>query len=84
MKFYDITFRSVTLAQRGEMLLRRAGFSCTMHRTPKSLSQRGCGYSLRVPEQDAIAAVAFLREEEVAFGKLYAISGDGRAEERQI
>ena len=84
MKYYYITFRSVTLAQHGEALLRRANLPCAMHRTPKSLAQRGCSYSLRVTDRDALAAVTLLRDEAVNFGKLYAISEDGRAQELQI
>ena len=84
MKYYYITFRSITLAQRGEALLRRANLHCAMHRTPKSLSQRGCSYSLRVADRDAQAAVTLLRDEAVGFGKLYAISDDGAAEELRI
>ena len=84
MKYYYITFRSVTLAQRAEAVLRRANLACAMYRTPKSLSQRGCSYSLRVTDRDALAAVTLLRDEDVGFGKLYTISADGRAEELQI
>lgn len=84
MKFYYITFRSVTLAQRGEELLKRAGIGCSLQRTPKSLSQRGCGYSLRVRDRDALAAIALLQDDGVNFGKLYAIGDDGRVEERQV
>ena len=84
MKFYYITFRSVTLAQRGEALLRRANLHCTMHRTPKSLAQRGCSYSLRVADRDALGAATLLRDEGVGFGKLYAIGEDGTAEELQL
>ncbi|MBP3478347.1 MAG: DUF3343 domain-containing protein, partial [Oscillospiraceae bacterium] len=43
MKYYYITFRSVTFAQKAERALKRAGMDCTMQRTPRELSQRGCG-----------------------------------------
>ena len=35
MKFYYITFRSVTYAQRGEQILHKEGIRCTLLRTPK-------------------------------------------------
>ena len=34
MKFYYLTFRSVTFAQRGEKLLQKSGIRCTLLRTP--------------------------------------------------
>lgn len=79
-----ITFRSVTYAQRGERLLGRAGVDCHLQRTPRELSQRGCGYCLAVRGQDAMAAVELLREQEVPFGKLYAQTGSGAMEEREL
>ena len=77
-----ITFRSVTFAQKGERQLKRAGITCTMQRTPKELSERGCGYCLRISGQNALAAVEILREKQVAFGKVYALTEGGRPEER--
>ena len=68
-----ITFRSVTFAQKGERQLKKAGVNCTMQRTPKELSERGCGYCLEI-----------LREKQVSFGKVYALTEDGRPEERVL
>ena len=48
MKFYYITFRSVTYAQRGEKLLNHHNIRCTLQRTPRWMEEQGCGYSLRV------------------------------------
>ena len=48
MRFCYITFRSVTPAQKGEGVLRRAGVDCTMQRTPRWMEEQGCGYSLRL------------------------------------
>ena len=79
-----ITFRSVTYAQRGEILLKRTGVACMLQRTPKVLAEKGCGYSLRIQTRDAMAAVTILREHFVSFGKLYAILPDGKTEEQQV
>ena len=79
-----ITFRSVTFAQKAERALAQAGIPCTMRRTPKELSQRGCGYCLRLRGVDALAAVHLLREQEVSYGKIYAIMDDGKIEEREL
>ena len=79
-----ITFRSVTYAQRGERLLNRFGLDCTLRRTPRELSQRGCGYCLAIRGRDAIAAAELLREQEVPFGKVYARTAGGNMEERDL
>ena len=79
-----ITFRSVTYAQRGEMLMKRAGVGCTLRRTPKALADRGCGYSLRLRAGDAQRAVSLLREHSVAFGKVFAVTASGEGEELLI
>ena len=79
-----ITFRSVTYAQRGERLLNQRGMTCALRRTPRELSQRGCGYCLAIRGRDAIAAVELLREQEVPFGKVYARTAGGNMEERML
>ena len=82
-KEWIVTFRSVTFAQKGERTLRRGGLDCRLARTPKHLSERGCGYCLRLRENDAITAVAMLREAAVEFEKVYANTGTGM-EERML
>ena len=77
-----ITFRSVTFAQRAERVLRSGHISCKMQRTPKYLTERGCGYCLRLQEMDVPAAVEMLRREKLAYEKLYALKDDGSTEER--
>ena len=79
-----ITFRSVTFAQKGERQLKRAGIDCTLQRTPKILSERGCGYCLRIRSRDAVAAVNALRENQLSYGKLYALVEGGNPEERVL
>ena len=79
-----VTFRSVTYAQRGERLLQRKGINCALRRTPRELSQRGCGYCLAIRGRDAMAAVELLRENEVPFGKVYARTAGGAMEERAL
>ena len=77
-----ITFRSVTFAQRGERVLRSRGIPCVMQRTPKKLTERGCGYCLRLRGMDALQAVEILRREQLSYEKVYAVSEDGSTEER--
>lgn len=81
MKYCVITFRSVTPAQRGETILRRAGISAILRRTPRWMEEQGCGYSLRVPCTDMARGVGLLREAQVPFRKLYLWHENGVAEE---
>ena len=84
MKFYYITFRSVTYAQRGEKVLNGANIRCTLMRTPKWMEEQGCGYCLRLWTSDATAAVERLRESWIPLRKIYAQRSDGQLEEVTI
>ena len=64
-----ITFRSVTPAQRAEVVLRRAGVECTIQRTPTWMEEKGCGYRLQLDCRDVMAASALLRPAGVNFRK---------------
>ena len=81
MKFYFITFRSITFAQRGEGILRRKGITCTLQRTPRWMEERGCGYCLKVQQRDVEEAVQLLRENRLAFSKVYLQQPDESAQE---
>lgn len=76
-----ITFRSITLAQRGERILRRANVPCQLQRTPKALTERGCGYCLRLEAVDAPIAAELFTREQLPYEKLYAISENGGTQE---
>lgn len=79
-----ITFRSVTYAQQGERVLQRGKIPCRLQRTPKHLTERGCGYCLRIRGLDAPASVELLRRERLNYEKLYAVKEDGVTEERVL
>ena len=81
MKFYYITFRSVTHAQRGEKLLNRNGFRCSLQRTPRWMEAQGCGYSLRIWARDILPAEDLLRREELPLRRVYIQLADGLLEE---
>ncbi len=76
MKHYDITFRSVTYAQRGERELQAAGIRCALGRTPRAMEERGCGYRLRVSQRDVSQALEVLREKKIPYRKIYTRSGE--------
>lgn len=80
MRMNFITFRSVTPAQRGQRILQQMGISCSLQRTPKWLEERGCGYCLRLRQEDTHQALQLFRQGKLAFSKVY--SGiDGAVEE---
>ena len=81
MRSYYITFRSVTLAQRGERTMRRGGVDCVLQRTPRWMEERGCGYCLRLRPEDALRAVQLLRGDGIAFSKVFSTNDKGAAEE---
>ena len=84
MKFYYITFRSVTLAQRGEQVLNKAAIRASLLRTPKWMETQGCGYSLRLWTDQIKPAVAMLREQGIQFRRIYIQLPDGTLEEWEI
>ena len=81
MKFYYITFRSVTFAQQGEKTLHKKGIRCTLLRTPKWMEERGCSYSLRLWTADVKPALLALQQAQVPMRKVYLQGRDGQLEE---
>ena len=81
MNQYLITFRSVTYAQRGERLLNRGGFSCSLRRTPRWMEEQGCGYSLRVSEGRLHETKQALGEAGGRYQKIYRKEADGQWQE---
>ena len=84
MKFYYITFRSVTYAQRGEKMLNQRNIRCTLQRTPRCMEEQGCGYCLRLRTDDIMPAVRLLRGAQVPFRRVYVQSRDGDVEEVRV
>ena len=81
MKFYYITFRSVTFAQRGEKALTSGGIRCSLLRTPRWMEEQGCGYALKLWTNDIVAAVRLLRESKIQLRRVYVQLEDGQMEE---
>lgn len=84
MKRCMITFRSITPAQRGEGVLRRAGIDCAVRRTSRAMEEQGCGYSLVMPCEKMSYGVELLRQHGIAYRKVYAVSENGKAEETAL
>ena len=76
-----ILFRSITFAQKGERVLNRVGIDCRLLRTPRTLSNKSCGYCLQLRRQDLELVLEVLREAKLPFGKVYAIDSGGAFKE---
>ena len=84
MKFYYITFRSITFAQRGERLAREQGFRCNLLRTPRWMEEQGCGYCLRFWTEDVGPVRNLLRQNQIPMRKIYIQGRDGQLEETDL
>ena len=84
MRFYFITFRSVTYAQRAEKLLSQRGIRVNLMRTPRWMEEQGCGYALKLWSGDILPVVKLLRENRLQLRKVYVQQEDGEMEEVTI
>ena len=84
MRFYFITFRSVTFAQRAEKLLQQKNIRVTLMRTPRWMEEQGCGYALKVWTNTVSEPVSLLRESRISLRKVYAQREDGELEEVRL
>ena len=84
MKYALITFRSVTLAQKSESILRNGGYRCSIQRTPRWMEEQGCGYSVRISLPDVQNCVALLRDNRMSMRKVYLLRENGNAEELTV
>ena len=80
MRYYFITFRSVTYAQQGERLLKGSGFRCALHRTPRWMEEQGCGYARNVHYEDIDGVLSVLQREKSAIRRVYLQNPDGTLE----
>ncbi len=84
MKFYYITFRSVTYAQHGEKLLQEHGIRCFLQRTPRWMEVQGCGYCLKIWTEAIDPAVVILRNARLPLRRVYRQRSDGLLEEVKL
>lgn len=80
MNIYFVTFRSVTLAQRGEVALKKKGIACTLQRTPKWMEEQGCGYCLRMRLNNTDEVMQIFRTNRVEYRRIYLQKIDGTVE----
>ena len=78
MSYAEITFSSVTRAMEGKKLLAREGITAALRRTPESLRQRGCGYSLRVAQGRVQMAKNLLQRHEIPYQRIFTEQDGGK------
>ena len=81
MRFYFITFRSVTFAQRAEKLLNQRSVRVSLMRTPRWMEEQGCGYALKLWHNDVQSILRLLRENKIQLRKVYVQLESGDMEE---
>ena len=84
MDIYYLTFRSITAGQRAQRYLKRYGLDCRLVRTPKSIADTGCGYSLLLRQRELVTAGMLLRQGQLTYGRLYHLAADGSGEEAAL
>ena len=84
MNHYLIIYRSVTQAQMAGRILNGAGIVYQIQRTPAGLTERGCSYSVRVPERYIRRALDRLQGTRPAFYKIFRSTDGEYAEVTQF
>ena len=71
---YIIMCRSLTYAQRGNRVLGLAGIPSSVMKAPQGLTEKGCGYGVRLSETKLRRAVALLDERGIDRGRAFLLS----------
>lgn len=79
-----IVCRSLTYAQRSARSLESAGFSAHVQRLPSKLSTSGCGYAIKISENNLTKSVEILRNKGLPPKKAFLIKEDGTFAELPI
>jgi hypothetical protein len=79
--FYHIVCKTLTYAQRMSRFLDKNKISSQIRRLPSELrEQNGCGYAVRVREEDLKTSVALLRDANIAPMRVYSSIENGGKE----
>ena len=81
MLYYLILCRSLTFAQRTASALERAGIAAHTQRSPKQISEEGCGYCVKVDRNSLNEAVQVLRRSGLAPKHVYMAQDGGEYQE---
>lgn len=81
LRFYIVTCRSLTYAQRAARMLEQGGLSATVVKVPQQLVTGGCGYGVRIHAQQWERVRRVLDKGEIPIGKIFSVDDDGAAVE---
>lgn len=84
LRYYIITCRSLTYAQRAARLLERSGVTATVAKVPQQLVSSGCGYGVRIHAQQLDRVQRILQQGEITIGKVLGLDADGAAFEVKV
>lgn len=74
---YYIMCRSLTYAQRAAWVLERAGITAILTRAPRSISNEGCVYCVKVSEKRLAEALKALKRAGFDSSRIYVKGPDG-------
>lgn len=80
MPYYLLLSRSITHAQRMSGLLERAGITARFFRPPMGLTDRSCGYAVRIGREHLSAALEQLRAGGLWPSKIFYFDGGAYSE----
>lgn len=80
MEYYLFLARSVTHAQRMAKVMSAAGVSSKIRRAGAGFSERGCGYTLQIPQRSFVRAGEACRAGGVLPVKVFYVSGETKQE----
>ena len=79
-----IASRSLTYAQRSVRVLAKAGYAAYVMRMPAGMTGNGCGYAVKVSENDLHKAVGCLRQNGFEPKRAYLVDKSERSIEVSI
>ena len=75
MSMIFFTYRASMQARKGVAVLREAGISARLARTPSQMAVNGCGYGIWVQKGQEYAASLELRGRECPYERSYLVEG---------
>lgn len=78
---YLMICRSLTYAQKTAKVLEGAGITVSVTRIPQEISDKGCGYCVKVPERRLSQALVTLKNANLSPSKVYVVFSDGNYSE---
>ena len=71
MAYYLFSAQTVTAAQRMVQILQGCGISGQLQRMPSALARQGCGFAVRVPQEDGAEAYRCLTANHLLSKHIY-------------